>query len=222
MSHRPVQLDQFPPSSPESAPKDESQNRDVAAPLASDHRLQPDPRDPAHTLPPYPPSHSLIHGHVSEPPATPQDQGLMPQKPHLWPETTSSSYGDSQEFLPGSEAEQVAQPCSPDTQLDPSPACGSSLGLSSSLGPSPSPGRNSGLDTGCEEERGAADSALLSTAQPPPSSSSSSPLLSSTPASLSVPSTDGTCCLSPQFAPQRLTDKPPFSMQDEAQSRYAA
>ncbi|KAJ8407246.1 hypothetical protein AAFF_G00278200 [Aldrovandia affinis] len=51
---------------------------------------------------------------------------------------------------------------------------------------------------------------------PPPSSSSSSCFM---PASLLKPSMDGQRSPSPQFAPQRLTDRPPVSLQDEVPSR---
>ncbi|KAM3850735.1 protein Shroom2-like [Diretmus argenteus] len=197
--------------------------RDGSVPGLSDHRTKPDAANSSHTtLSPGPPSHSPGPGsqHPAQPP---QSKGLLPPpRPHLGPETTSSS----QEFLPGAQAEPTAlQPLSssgpgpqPDTQRHaPAQVCGSSTG--SAPAGSPCLGRTSGADiskggVGREERE-----QPPATAEPPPSSSSSSSTspFSSKAVTLSIPSTDGVRAPSPQFAPQRLTDKPPpVSTQDDS------
>uniref|UniRef100_A0A3Q1GIZ7 Shroom family member 2 n=2 Tax=Acanthochromis polyacanthus TaxID=80966 RepID=A0A3Q1GIZ7_9TELE len=183
---------------------------DGLVPGLSDHRTKPDAASPSHpTLSSGPRSLSPSPG--SELPAQPpQTKSLLPPpRPHLGPETTSLS----QEFLAGAQADPAAlQPPSgsaSDAQhhgaarassSGPTPA--SSPHLSGTPGPDMSKGGN-------EEEK----------EKEPPPSCSSSPFPTCT-AALTLPSADGVRSPSPQFAPLRLTDKPPaVSVQDESALR---
>ncbi|XP_056157380.1 protein Shroom2-like isoform X2 [Lampris incognitus] len=170
------------------------------------HRTKPDATAP-HA------SQSSHSSHASLRPPSPasQTRGLLPApRPHLGPQTTSSS----QEFFRGVHAEAAAAasprplsgaaPC-----LHPNNAVqshGSYAGSASAISPAP---RQEGAVRGEERE------------QPPPSSSSSSSSssyhFSSKTVTLSFPAADRPHSPSPLFAPQRLTNAPPpASVQDDS------
>ncbi|KAM7375508.1 hypothetical protein PAMA_014563 [Pampus argenteus] len=187
-----------PDHSPQSAP---------SVPSLPDHRPQPDAANPSHpTLSSGPRSLSPNPGSL-HPAQPPQTRGLLPPpRPHLGPETTSSSL----EFLAGAQADPAAlQPPSSsscDTQRHVTAQCAAPAGsphLSRTPGPDMSQG---GVET--EEEQ-----------QQTAPSSSSSPFSSWTDA-LSLPVGDRARSPSPQFAPLRLTDRPPaVSVQDDSPLR---
>ncbi|XP_071379179.1 LOW QUALITY PROTEIN: protein Shroom2-like [Centroberyx affinis] len=204
--HQPGQSDHCPQPAL-LVPRSDTQGRDGPVPGLPDHRTKPDAASPSHTtLPPGPPSYSP--GPASQHPAQPpQTKGLLPPpRPHLGPETTSSS----KEFLPGAQAEPAAlQPLSgsgpqPDTQRH-APAA---QGCGSSAGPAPAGSPRLGRTSGPDMSKGGAER-----------EESSSPLSSRTTA-LPIPLADRVRSPSPQFAPLRLTDKPPaVSVQDASPSR---
>ncbi|XP_047211839.1 protein Shroom2-like isoform X3 [Girardinichthys multiradiatus] len=163
-----------------------------------DHRTRPDPASPSHA--------SLSSGRCSTSPNSeckpPQTQSLLPPpRLHLGPETTSSS----QEFHAGAQPDPA--------RLQPQSGSASDIQHHaaehpSSAGPtqtiSPHLSEQSGL--GSAETKGEHSTA-------PPSSPSPSPS-----AALSLTGTDRARSPSPQFAPLRLTDKPPaVSVQDDLQ-----
>uniref|UniRef100_A0A672ILS7 Shroom family member 2 n=1 Tax=Salarias fasciatus TaxID=181472 RepID=A0A672ILS7_SALFA len=145
-----------------------------------------------------------------QPPQPPQTKSLLPPpRPHLGPETTSSS----QEFLAGAQAEPATlQPLSGsdcDTQHH-AAAPASSAGHAQAG--SPRLGRMSAPDVSKEGAERLEEPEQFGTT----SSSSSSPVHSGT-AALSLPAEDRGRSPSPQFAPLRLTDKPPAaSVQDDS------
>ncbi|KAM4601674.1 LOW QUALITY PROTEIN: protein Shroom2-like [Polymixia lowei] len=102
--YQPGQPDQC-PQPVQSVPRSDSQGRDGQVTVLPDHRTKADTANPSHTtLSTGPPSHSPSPDsqHPAQPP---QSEGLLPPpRPHLGPETTSSS----QEFLPGAQAEPAA------------------------------------------------------------------------------------------------------------------
>ncbi|XP_071320480.1 protein Shroom2-like isoform X2 [Trachinotus anak] len=195
-----------PDHSPQSAPS--LPRNEGPVPGLSDHRLKPDTASPSHTtLPSGPRSLSPNPGSQH-----PQTKGLLPPpRPHLGPETTSSS----QEFLAGAQADQSAlQPLSrssSDTQhhaAAPGSSAGSAPANSPHLSRTPGPDMSKG-DVETEQEK----------EQFPPPSSSPSPSSSWT-AALSLPTADRARSPSPHFAPLRLTDKPPaVSVQDDSPLR---
>ncbi|CAJ1087646.1 protein Shroom2-like isoform X1 [Xyrichtys novacula] len=158
-------------------------------PGLTDHRTKPDTANPSHTTHPTGPC-SLNPNPGSEPPQT--KSLLPPPRLHLGPETTSSS----QEFLTGAQADLTAlQPLSTsssDTQQH-AAAQNSSTGPAQACSPQPIRTQRGGVDNKEEEKE----------EQQPSSISGSS---SWTP--LALPA-DGARSPSPQFAPLRLTDKPP-------------
>ncbi|KAG9348911.1 hypothetical protein JZ751_029228 [Albula glossodonta] len=161
----------------------------------------PAPVDPHEALAPH-------HSSASNPPPVSRKKGpapLRPPPPKLDKYKrlgSSSSLSDSQESLLGAPGSRSARPQSPSTE----PA------LPPSSGPSPKgdPHQGTGLEDTHRETLPKPEPPAL-----PPSSSSSSFM----PASLLKPSMDGQRSPSPQFAPQRLTDRPPVSLQDEPLSR---
>ncbi|KAG7215708.1 hypothetical protein INR49_022065 [Caranx melampygus] len=174
-------------------------------PGLSDHRTSP-----SHTTLPSGPSPGSQH-----PAPAPQTKSLLPPpRPHLGPETTSSS----QEFLAGAQADQSAlQPLSrrsSDAQHH-AAAQGSSAGAGSPrLRRTPGPDMSEG-DVETEQEK----KQLLPPRPPSSPSPSPSPSSSWTDA-LSLPAADGARSPSPQFAPLRLTDEPPAaSVQEESRLR---
>uniref|UniRef100_UPI0037E84C7B protein Shroom2-like n=1 Tax=Semicossyphus pulcher TaxID=241346 RepID=UPI0037E84C7B len=160
-------------------------------PGLTDHRTKPDTAKPSHTTHSTGPRSLSPNPGSQNPSQLPQTKSLLPPpRPHLGPETTSSS----QEFLAGAQADPAAlQPLSStssDTQhhataqnssICPAPAC------------SPQPIRTPGADM----SRGGVKNKEEEKEQ----SSSWTP-------ALSLP-VDGARSPSPQFAPLRLTDKPP-------------
>ncbi|KAM7365770.1 hypothetical protein PAMP_016681 [Pampus punctatissimus] len=187
-----------PDHSPQSAP---------SVPSLPDHRPKPDAANPSHpTLSSGPRSLSPNPGsqHPAQPPQT---RGLLPPpRPHLGPETTSSSL----EFLAGAQADPAAlQPpssCSCDTQRHVT-AQGAAPAGSPRLSRTPGPDMSGGGVESEEEQQQTAPS------------SSSSPFSSWTDA-LSLPVGDRARSPSPQFAPLRLTDRPPaVSVQDDSPLR---
>ncbi|XP_054479449.1 protein Shroom2-like isoform X2 [Anoplopoma fimbria] len=188
------QPDRSPQSVP-SVPRNEG-----PVPGLADHRTKPDAANPSHT------THSSGPRSLSPDPGSqypsqlPQTKGLLPPpRPHLGPETTSSS----QEFLTGAQADPTAlQPlssCSSDTQHH-AAAQNSSAGPASPSAPHLSSTSRTNVSRG-----GGGNEVEKEQLQPPPSSS----LLSSWTAAPSFPVTDRARSPSPQFAPPRLTDKPP-------------
>uniref|UniRef100_A0A667X4M3 Shroom family member 2 n=2 Tax=Myripristis murdjan TaxID=586833 RepID=A0A667X4M3_9TELE len=211
---------QYPPGQPDHCPQPAlsipRSDRDVPLPGLPDHRTKPDAANLSlTTLSPGPPSYSPSPGsqHPAQPPQT---KGLLPPpRPHLGPETTSSS----QEFLAGAQAEPAAlQPLSgsgpgpqPDTQRH-----ATAQGCGSSVGPAPSGSPCFGRTSGPDMSKGDAE---REEREQPPSSTSSSSTFSSRTVGLSI-SSERVRSPSPQFAPLRLTDKPPAaSMQDDSPSR---
>ncbi|XP_023285629.1 protein Shroom2-like isoform X1 [Seriola lalandi dorsalis] len=207
-----------PDHSPQAAPP--APRNEGPIPGLSDHRTKPDAANPSHTTLSSGPRSLSPNPGSQHPAQPPQTKGLLPPpRPHLGPETTSSS----QEFLAGAQADQSAlQPLSrssSDTQhhaaargSSAGPAPASSPHLSGTPGPDMSEGD---VDTEQEKE------------QPPPPSFSPSPF-SSWADALSLPSADRARSPSPQFAPLRLTDKPPAvsvwddsPLRSENESRFA-
>ncbi|XP_068575563.1 protein Shroom2-like isoform X1 [Cebidichthys violaceus] len=200
-----------PDHSPQSAPS--VPRNEGPVPGLTDHRTKPDAASPSHTthssgprsLSPSPSAGSQYPSHL------PQTKGLLPPpRPHLGPETTSSS----QEFLAGAQADPTAlQPlssCSSDSQHH-ATAQNSYAGPASASSPHPSSTSRADLSGGGGE------SEVEKELPRPPSSSS---LLSSWTAPLSFPATDRARSPSPQFAPLRLTDKPPaVAVQDDSPLR---
>nr|XP_015219308.1 PREDICTED: protein Shroom2 isoform X2 [Lepisosteus oculatus] len=140
---------------------------------------------------------------AANPAAAPSSKkkGPVPQRPpppkldKYRRQETTSSLSDSSESLLGSQSSRAVGPRSPGAPLH----------------------TQTQLAAGPEEEQGAAERgslAKLEPAPPPPSSPSSFKS-----AGFFRPSMDGPRTPSPQFAPQRLTDRPPVSIQDEAPSR---
>ncbi|GAA6224593.1 protein Shroom2 isoform X1 [Lates japonicus] len=191
-----------PDHSPQSAPS--VPRNEGPVPGLSDHRPKPDAASPSHTTLSAGPC-SLSPNPGSQPPQT---KGLLlpPPRPHLGPETTSSS----QEFHTGAQTDPAAlQPLSnSDTQHH---AAGQGSSSPHLFRRTPAPDASGGdVETEQETEQ-----------LPQPSSSSSSPFSPSwTPAALTLPGAERARSPSPQFAPLRLTDKPPaVSMQDDSPLR---
>ncbi|XP_035496246.2 protein Shroom2-like isoform X1 [Scophthalmus maximus] len=196
-----------PDHSPQSAPS--VPRKEGPALGLSDHRSKPNAANPSQTTLSSGPR-SLSPNPGSQHPAQPaQTKGLLPPpRPHLGPETTSSS----QEFQAGSQANpatlQPLSSCSSDTQhhattqgSSAGPATASSPHLSWTSVPDMSEG-----DVQTEQEK---------EQLPPPSSP-----FSSWTAALPLPTADRARSPSPQFAPLRLTDKPPTaSLQDDSTLR---
>lgn len=189
-----------PDHSPHSAPSVPRNEGPVQA--FSDHRIKLDAASASHTTQSSGPrslSPSPSSQHSSQPPQT---KGLLPPpRPHLGPETTSSS----QEFLPGAQADQAAlQPLSSSSSDTQHHAAVQNSSASAAPTPASSPHLSRG-GVGVED---------IEEKEQPPSSSSLS--LSRT---LPLPE-DRARSPSPQFAPLRLTDKPPaVFVQDESPLR---
>ncbi|XP_062306125.1 protein Shroom2 isoform X3 [Osmerus eperlanus] len=160
-----------------------------------EHRLSAGPGPGCHR-----PSDSALPGSdpSSEPPAGPRRRApapLRPPPPRLdrprCPEI-APLLGKSQEALTA---------CSPIKELNPAPVA------------APSPRSLSEQSQGLpENKRGGDNPVAPSNPQPAPPSLSG-------PSGQAKPSMDGQRSPSPQFAPQRLTDKPPASLQDENSTR---
>ncbi|XP_044200558.1 protein Shroom2-like isoform X1 [Thunnus albacares] len=200
-SRQRYQPDHSPQSAP-SVPKNEG-----PVPGLPDHKSKPDAANPSHTTLSSGPRSLSPNPGSQHPAQPPQTKGLLPPpRPHLGPETTSSSL----EFLTGAQADPAAlQPLSSsnsDTQHH-NTAQGTAPAGSPRLSRTPGPDMSRGGVESEEEQQ-----------QPAPSSSSS-PLSSWTDA-LSLPVGDRARSPSPQFAPLRLTDKPPaVSVQDDSPLR---
>ncbi|CAN9498167.1 unnamed protein product [Ophioblennius macclurei] len=175
-----------------------------------DHRTKPGAVSPSHTTLHSGPRSLSPNPGSSQPSQPPQTKNLLPPpRPHLGPEATSSS----QEFLAGAQAERATlqslsssksnthhHAAVPVSSASHAPA--SSPRLSSLSAPDVSEEVAEHLEE--QEQLGAT------------SSSSSSPLHPGT-ATLSLPTEDQLRSPSPQFAPLRLTDKPPaVSVQDDS------
>ncbi|XP_048855260.1 protein Shroom2-like isoform X2 [Brienomyrus brachyistius] len=169
------------------------------------------------------PSHHQHSLQDTEPPPLPpalKKKGSLPQRPlppqldkHWHPEAASSA-GETQESPPVPLGSCSVRPYSAEEATSPGPE----------HAPSSSSGKDSQQGTRHEDEQGAGQGASPSQpepAPPPPAaiSSSSSSSSSHKEAALLKPSMEGFRSLSPQFAPQRLTDRPPVSLQDDASSR---
>nr|XP_019963391.1 PREDICTED: protein Shroom2-like isoform X2 [Paralichthys olivaceus] len=198
----------YPPDiSPHSAPS--VPRNEGPVPGLSDHRTKSNAANPSQTTHSSGPrSHSPNPGsqHAAQPPQT---KGLLlPPRPLLGPETTSSS----QEFFAASQANPAAlQPlssCSSDTHHhDATP--------SSSAGPAPASSPHLSWTSPPDVRKGNVEPEQEKEQLPPPSSPRSSWT-----APLSLPTTDRVRSPSPQFAPLRLTDKPPtVSAKDDSTLR---
>ncbi|XP_034533577.1 protein Shroom2-like isoform X2 [Notolabrus celidotus] len=185
-----------PDHSPQSAPPVPKNEGPV--PGLTDHRTRPDTANPSHT------THSTGLCSLNPNPGSqlssqlPQTKSpLPPPRPHLGPETTSSS----QEFLAGAQADLTAlQPLSISSLDTQQHGTAQSSSISPTQVSSPQPVRAYRGDM----SRGGVENPEEEKELPPSSISLSS---SWTPA-LSLPA-DGARSPSPQFAPLRLTDKPP-------------
>ncbi|XP_024918308.1 protein Shroom2 isoform X3 [Cynoglossus semilaevis] len=182
---------------PQSNPSD-PRNKDLV-PGSSDHGPKLSTADPSQTTPSSGPG-SLSPSLGSQ---LLQTKGLLPPpRSHLGPETTSSS----QEFPTGAQVDQaellpLSDSCTDTQRSSASPAPANSPRLSRT-----SAQDVSGRDVETEQER--QQQPLLPPPPPPPQLSSSSCM---------IPTADGTRSPSPQFAPLRLTDKPPaVSVQDDS------
>ncbi|XP_070711581.1 protein Shroom2-like [Pempheris klunzingeri] len=192
------QPDHSPHSAP-SVPRDEG-----PVPSLADHRTKPDTGNPSHTThSPGTLSHSPNPG-SHHPSQLPQAKGLLPPpRPHLGPETTSSS----QEFLTGAQADpaglQPLSSSSSDTQHH-------AAAQDSSAGPAPAGSPHLTKTSRADMSRGGAENGEEKEQPRPPSSSS-----------LFTPWTaDRARSPSPQFAPLRLTDRPPaVFVQDDSPLR---
>lgn len=185
---------------PQSNPSD-PRNKDLV-PGSSDHGPKLSTADPSQTTPSSGPG-SLSPSLGSQ---LLQTKGLLPPpRSHLGPETTSSS----QEFPTGAQVDQaellpLSDSCTDTQRSSASPAPANSPRLSRT-----SAQDVSGRDVETEQER--QQQPLLPPPPPPPQLSSSSCM---------IPTADGTRSPSPQFAPLRLTDKPPaVSVQDDSPLR---
>ncbi|XP_047432738.1 protein Shroom2-like isoform X1 [Mugil cephalus] len=178
------------PQSVSSVPRNEG-----LVPGLPDHRPKLDAASPSLT--------ALSSG----PSAGPEEPAEPPQPPrsHLGPETTSSS---SQEFLPGAQTEPaLLQPPSGSSSDIQRHAAAQVSSTGSTPASSPRLSRMPGPDVSEVEKE---------EKEPPPSPPPPPPFSSWT-AALYLPTTDRVRSPSPQFAPLRLTDKPPtVSMQDDS------
>lgn len=194
-----------PDHSPQSAPS--VPRNEGPVPGLPDHRTKPDAANPSHTTLSSGPRSLSPNPGSQHPAQPPQTKGLLPPpRPHLGPETTSSSL----EFLTGAQADpallQPLSSSSSDTQHH-ATAQGTAPAGSPRLSRTPGPDMSRGGAESEEEQQQAAPS------------SSSSPFSSWTDA-LSLPVGDRARSPSPQFAPLRLTDKPPaVSVQDDSPLR---
>lgn len=197
-----------PDHSPQSAPS--VPRNEGPVPGLTDHRTKPGTAVPSHTTHSSGPCSLSPNPGSQHPSQLPQSKGLLPPpRPRLGPETTSSS----QEFLAGAQADPAAlQPLSSsssDTQHDAS-AQGSSAGPAPASSPQLSRTSRADMNRGGEENEEEKQ-------QPQPPSPSSQ--FTSWTAALPLPA-DRARSPSPQFAPLRLTDKPPaVFMQDDSPSR---
>ncbi|KAI3365855.1 hypothetical protein L3Q82_000838 [Scortum barcoo] len=204
-----IRLRYQPDHSPHSAPS--VPRNEGLVPGLADHRTKPDAANPSHTTHSSGPRSLSPNPGSQHPSQPPQTKGLMPPpRPHLGPETTSSP----QEFLAGAQADLAAfQPLSSsssDTQHLPSHAA-----RSSSAGPAPAGSPRLGRTSGAEMSRGGVNEEGKERPQLPSSSS----LISSGLVTLPPPA-DRVRSPSPQFAPLRLTDKPPtVFVQDDSTLR---
>ncbi|XP_062270900.1 protein Shroom2-like [Scomber scombrus] len=196
-----------PDHSPQSAPS--VPRNEGPVPGLPDHSTKPDAANPSHTTLSSGPRSLSPNPGSQHPTQPPQTKGLLPPpRPHLGPETTSSSL----EFLTGAQEDPAAlQPLSSsssDTQHH-NAAQGAAPAGSPRFSRTPAP----------DMSRGDAESDEEQQQQAAPSSSSPSPFCSWTDA-LFLPVGDRARSPSPQFAPLRLTDKPPvLSVQDDSPLR---
>lgn len=169
--------------------------RETAGSRSRDHSPQGIlPCPPDHRTEPDPAGHSLSSVSLNSEPKPPQSL-LPPPRLHLGPETTSCS----KEFLAGAQPD----PAGPGSASD-------SQNQAAAL-PSSGPAQHVSPHLIAQSGAGAAESKEQEEWTQPSSSSPSSPS-----AALGCPGPDQTRSPSPQFAPLRLTDKPPgVSGQDD-------
>ncbi|KAM3875778.1 protein Shroom2 [Diretmus argenteus] len=197
---KPVEFEHYPAAPPPPLPvigtNPESRHR--AAPASVYHR--PTSIEPA---PPAPED----HGHAKPLLSGPRRKPTVPERPpppkldnSRRPEITPP-LGDSHESLTSSQSEGFTH-CSPNTDLNPT------------LVPAHSPKRDSEQSKGLVD-KGQGAVRQVSTSNPQPASSPpASSYGSSAPATMERQRSP-----SPQFSPQRLSDKPPVSLQDDGSSR---
>ncbi|MFT7799802.1 protein Shroom2 [Arapaima gigas] len=124
---------------------------------------------------------------------------------------TASSSSDSQESLTGHQGNRVTKSLSPVSDLHPGFTLSAGLATSSGKDPTRTPRP--------KDEQGPARKTTPSHSETPPPAPSSSSASSTNTALLRPLMEEGPRSLSPQFAPQRLTDQPPVSLPDEASIR---
>uniref|UniRef100_UPI003AAB4C3B protein Shroom2 n=1 Tax=Centroberyx gerrardi TaxID=166262 RepID=UPI003AAB4C3B len=200
---KPVEFEHYsaPPPLPMTGTNPECRHR--AAPASVYHR----PTSISHSLiesalPPHPEDHSH-----TEPLSGPRRKPSAPERPpppkldnSRRPEITPP-FGESHESFTSSQSEVFTQ-CSPNTDLNPT------------LVPAHSPKRDSEQSKGLVD-KGQGAVHQVSTSNPQPASS---PLASSYGPSV-LATMEGQRSPSPQFSPQRLSDKPPVSLQNEDSNR---
>ncbi|XP_029301313.1 LOW QUALITY PROTEIN: protein Shroom2-like [Cottoperca gobio] len=201
-----------PDRSPQSAPS--VSRNEGPVPGLTDHRTKPDAANPSHTTHSSGPRSLSPNAGSQHSSQLPQIKGLLPPpKPHIGPETTSSS----QEFLAGAQADpkslQPLSSCSSDTQRH-------DTAQKSSAGPAPASSPHLRRTSRADMSRGGGENEVEKEQPQPPSSSS---VFSSWTAALSLSATERARSPSPQFAPLRLTDKPPaVFVQDDSPLRSDA
>ncbi|XP_046892673.1 protein Shroom2 isoform X2 [Hypomesus transpacificus] len=170
----------------------------VTAP-SPEHRLSAAPGPGCHR-----PADSALPGSEpsGEPPAGPRRRAPAPLRPPP-PRLDRPRCPESAPLL--GKSQEALTACSPSRELNPAPVAAA-----------PSPRSLSEQSRGLpENKRGGDNSVAPSNPQPAPPP----PPSLSGPSGQAKPSMDGQRSPSPQFAPQRLTDKPPVSLQDENSTR---
>lgn len=177
--------------SPEPAPS--APKNEGPVPIHADHRTKAEDDSPAHA------THPSVPRGLS--PSAGSQDSLPTPRSHLVPETTSTSLSSSQKKFPsGAQADSASfQPLS-STDTHQQTASRSPVGTAPTAFPQPS------MTSGADASRGAAqDGEETEPPRPLPSPSLSA---------------DGARTPSPQFGPQRLTDKPPAAFaQDDSTLR---
>ncbi|XP_029905419.1 protein Shroom2 isoform X2 [Myripristis murdjan] len=202
VKEKPVEFEHYsaPPPLPVTGTNPESRHR--AAPASVYHR----PTSVPHSLIDSTPQHPEDHSHV-EPLSGLRRKPSAPERPPLpkldnsrRPET-AFQLGDSHESFTSSQSEVLSH-CSPSRDLNPT------------LVTTHSPKRDSEQSKELvDKEQGAVHQ--VSTSNPQPASSS----LTSSYGPTVLASMEGQRPPSPQFSPQRLSDKPPVFLQDEDTNR---
>lgn len=177
--------------SPEPAPS--ARQNEGPVPIPADHKTKSEDDSPAHA------THPSVPRSLS--PSAGSQDSLPTPRSHLAPETTSTSLSSSQKKFPsGAQADSASFQPLPSTDTHQQTASRSPAGTAPTAFPQLS------MTSGADTSRGAAqDGEETEPPWPLPSPSSSA---------------DGARTPSPQFGPQRLTDKPPAAFaQDDSPLR---